>query len=166
VREELGEPIMATPFSQFVGIQAVLNVVNKDRYAIVPDEVVHYVLGHYGPLAAPVDPDVLDRVLSGSRAAELRQWERPQPTLTQIRSHYPKEISDEELLLRYMTSDEEVDAMHRQGPVRTDPRRAASRIVGALQDLIAEQSSATWLSVNTPEMKVTLARKPTAGPAS
>ena len=32
VREEPGQPIMATPFSQFVGIQAVLNVVMDERY--------------------------------------------------------------------------------------------------------------------------------------
>ncbi len=36
VREELGQPVMATPFSQFVGIQAVLNVVLPERYEIVP----------------------------------------------------------------------------------------------------------------------------------
>jgi oxaloacetate decarboxylase alpha subunit len=32
VRCELGYPIMATPFSQMVGIQAVLNIVTGKRY--------------------------------------------------------------------------------------------------------------------------------------
>jgi oxaloacetate decarboxylase alpha subunit len=160
VRQELGEPIMATPFSQFVGIQAVLNVVHTDRYAIVPDEIVHYALGHYGPLPTAVDPDVLDRVLSSRSAKELRRWERPQPTLAEIRSHYPKQLSDEELLLRYMTSDEEVDAMQRQGPIRTDPRRAANSIIDSVQKLIAEKSTLTSLTVDTPELKLTLSRRP------
>ena len=34
VREDLGHPISATPFSQLMGIQAVLNVVTGERYGI------------------------------------------------------------------------------------------------------------------------------------
>jgi oxaloacetate decarboxylase alpha subunit len=158
VREELGEPIMATPFSQFVGIQAVLNVINKDRYRLVPDEVIHYVLGHYGPLAAPLDADVADRVLRAPRAAMFADWVRPQPTLVEIKSHYSNDISDEELLLRYMTSNEEVDAMLRHGPIRTDPRRASSHIVDHVVDLIAEEPKSTSVHVRTAEMDVRLNR--------
>jgi oxaloacetate decarboxylase alpha subunit len=32
VREELGHPISATPFSQLIGIQSVLNIVTGDRW--------------------------------------------------------------------------------------------------------------------------------------
>lgn len=163
VRRELGEPIMATPFSQFVGIQAVLNVVTGDRYSMVPDEVLHYVLEHYGPLAAPVDPNVRDRILAGPRAAQLAAWERPAPTLAEIRKRYPAGTGDEELLLRFMTSDEEVDRMLAAGPIRTDPRWAASEIVGELQGLIADRTSVTSLSVSRPGLQVTLARSPTRG---
>jgi oxaloacetate decarboxylase (Na+ extruding) subunit alpha len=163
VRHELGEPIMATPFSQFVGIQAVLNVVTGDRYSMVPDEVVHYVLEHYGPLAAPVDADVRDRILFTPRAAQLAAWERPDPTLAEIRAHYPASLSDEELLLRYMTSDEEVDRMLAAGPIRTDPRWAASNVVRELQDLLADRPGLTSLSVSRPGLRVDLARSTTRG---
>ena len=47
---------MITPFSQFVGTQAVLNVVHGERYRYVPNEVKKYALGYYGKLLAPVDP--------------------------------------------------------------------------------------------------------------
>ena len=57
VRAELGWPIMITPFSQFVGTLAVLNVVNGERYKIIPDEVKMYALGYNGKLLAPIDPD-------------------------------------------------------------------------------------------------------------
>ncbi|WP_027928997.1 carboxyl transferase [Amycolatopsis thermoflava] len=159
VREELGHPIMATPFSQFVGIQAVLNVVTGDRYRLVPDEVVHYALEHYGPLAAPLDPDVQDRILASERAKKLADWVRPQPSIEEIRRKFPLGISDEELLLRYLTSDEEVDAMKNAGPIRTDPRRSANRIVQELTDLIAEQGSVTSLHVSRPGVEIRLGRK-------
>ena len=47
---------MATPLSQLVGTQAVLNVVTGKRYSMVPDEVVAYAVGHYGVPPAPIDP--------------------------------------------------------------------------------------------------------------
>src|SRR3546814_4194511 len=37
VRAELGWPIQVTPFSQFVGVQATLNVIEGERYARVPE---------------------------------------------------------------------------------------------------------------------------------
>ena len=40
VREELGWPIMVTPLSQFVGVQAFLNVTTGERWSQMPDEVV------------------------------------------------------------------------------------------------------------------------------
>jgi oxaloacetate decarboxylase alpha subunit len=159
VRRELGEPIMATPFSQFVGIQAVLNVVTGDRYSMVPDEVVHYVLQHYGPLAAPVDPDVKDRVLSSPRAQQLAAWERPNPSIEEVRKRYAPGMSDEELLLRFMTSNEEVDRMQAAGPIRTDPRWASSSIALELGDLIAERNTLTSVSVSRPGLHVTLNRR-------
>ncbi|MBL5974721.1 MAG: carboxyltransferase [Candidatus Leucobacter sulfamidivorax] len=159
VRRDLGEPIMATPFSQFVGIQAVLNIVTGDPYSIVPDEVVHYVLGHYGPVAGTMNQEVLDRILSSPRAKALETWTRPDPSLAELRSHFSPGISDEEFLLRYMMSNEEVDAMISKGPIRTDPRRSANAIVDAVTDLIAERSRATSFSVATPEYSVTLAKQ-------
>ena len=75
VRHELGFPILITPFAQFVGTQAVLNVVQGERYRTVPDEVKKYALGYFGKLLAPVDPDVLDRIVangSPKHSAEAR----------------------------------------------------------------------------------------------
>ena len=83
VRKELGYPIMITPFAQFVGTQAVLNVVHGERYQHVPDEVKKYALGYYGKLLAPVDPDILERIVqNGSpayRAEARRRWSLASP---------------------------------------------------------------------------------------
>ena len=158
VREELGQPIMATPFSQFVGVQAVLNVVTGERYRIVPDEVVQYALGHYGPLAKPLDPAVADRILAQPRAKDFADWVRPQPSIAEIRTRFRPGISDEELLLRFMTSDEEVDAMLAAGPLRTDPRRDTATVVRHVQALMSETKS-TSLVVSSPQFSARLSRR-------
>jgi oxaloacetate decarboxylase alpha subunit len=159
VREELGQPIMATPFSQFVGIQAVLNVVTGKRWSMVPDETVHYAMGHYGPLRRPVHPDVMDKIMSVPRAAEIAKWERPNPTLKQIKSLYRSDISDEELLLRFMTSDVEVDQMLAKGPIRTDPDTAAVSLVRRLSQYADQTSVPTHISVSTPGLLVSVGRR-------
>lgn len=158
VRRDLGEPIMATPFSQFVGIQAVLNIIIGKRYEVAPDEVIHYLLGHYGPIVGPVNEAVRDRILTTPRAQELAQWEPPNSSLSEIRKSFPKGISDEELLLRYMNSADEVDRTLANGPVRKDPRRATSEIGANIVDLIWEQVGQRQYSLNSPQMSLILSK--------
>jgi oxaloacetate decarboxylase alpha subunit len=118
VRDELGHPISATPFSQLMGIQSVLNVTQGDRYQVVPDEVVMYVLGYYGTPPAPMAQDVVDRVLSTPRAAELANWERPDESVEELRIRYGgKDIDDEELLRRYLAPLEDIAATKAAGPL-------------------------------------------------
>lgn len=166
VREELGQPIMATPFSQFVGIQALLNIVAGERYKLVPDEVIQYALGQYGPLMRPVQPDVMDRILAAERAPHFEKWEQPQPTLDELRSRFGRRVSDDELLLRVLFSETEVDAMLANGPIKTDPRTSASRIVENLRDLIDESREATSLAISQPGLSVKLRRRAPAGNGS
>lgn len=110
VREELGYPIMITPFAQLVGTQAVLNVVHGERYRVVPNEVKKYALGYYGALLAPVHPEVLDRIVeNGSRQIPLKPTP-PAPGVAALRSKYPS-ASDDERLLRYMFAGSQVDEM-------------------------------------------------------
>ncbi len=117
IRQELGWPIMITPFSQYVGTQAVLNIIRGDRYAIVPDEVKKYALGYYGKLLAPVDPEVLDRIIeNGSKRIALKPAP-PGPAVAKLRAAYPS-ASDDERLLRYQFPGSEVDVMRTAGPMR------------------------------------------------
>ncbi len=109
VRAEMGYPILVTPVSQFVASQAARNVIDPERWANVSDETVRYFLGHYGEPAAPLDPDIAERVLSRPQAAKLRDL---QPiSLDGARERFGKRISEEELLLRLTMPGEQVDAM-------------------------------------------------------
>lgn len=102
VRRELGYPVMATPYSQIVGVQALENVISGERYQRVPDTVIKYLLGFYGEPAGPVDPDVRDRIFSLPEAKRLQDW-RPQGRyrpLAELRAEVGPDLDDDELLLR------------------------------------------------------------------
>jgi oxaloacetate decarboxylase alpha subunit len=120
VRQELGYPIMVTPFSQFVGTQATMNVITGERYKQVSDSVLQYVAGWFGPHNAPIDPEVLDKITSLPRAKEFLNKEFDQPSVDEIRKQMGigPEVSDEEFLLRYSMTDREVDEMLTAGQMK------------------------------------------------
>lgn len=121
VRQELGYPIMVTPFSQFVGTQATMNIMSGERYKQVPDGVLQYVAGWFGKPNTPIDPGVLDKITSLPRSKEFIGKELAQPTVAEIRQQMGigPEVSDGEFLLRYSMSDREVDEMLAAGPMKT-----------------------------------------------
>ena len=125
VRQELGWPIVMTPFSQMLLTQAVMNVTGKERYAVVPDEVIRYALGRFGRANVPIAPEVMDRIESLPRTRELRR-EPGMPRLAELRKRIGLELSDEEFLLRATMPTEQVDAMKAAGPAEQsyDPVRA------------------------------------------
>jgi oxaloacetate decarboxylase alpha subunit len=115
VREDLGYPIMVTPYSQFVGTQATLNVVTGERYGQVVDEVVQYAAGRWGAEeSAGVAPDVKDRLLSKLRPEEESDVDPDDISVADLRRQLnATDLSDDEFLLRFFTSEAEVAAMHR-----------------------------------------------------
>jgi oxaloacetate decarboxylase alpha subunit len=117
VRADLGYPIMVTPYSQFVGVQAAMNVIVGERYREVSDEVIQYALGLWGEdEASAMGPDVKDRIVSRPRAKELANWTPPDLSLRQVREQLGGPgVSDDELLLRYFSSQPEVEAMKATG---------------------------------------------------
>lgn len=118
VREELGWPIVMTPFSQIVLTQAVMNVTGKERYCVIPDEVIRYALGRFGRPNRPIAPEVMNRIESLPRARELRQ-EPGMPSLPELRKRIGVHLSDEEFLLRATMPANQVDQMK---PAGTAPR--------------------------------------------
>jgi oxaloacetate decarboxylase (Na+ extruding) subunit alpha len=119
VRRDLGYPGMATPFSQLVGIQAVLNIVTGKRYSIVPDEVIQYAAGFYGETVAPIDPNVRDMIMAAPRAKQVAGTPPEQPTIEELRKRYGTE-NDDELILRALVPGPDLEKMRAAGPVKQD----------------------------------------------
>lgn len=159
VREEMGWPIMATPFSQLVGIQALLNVVQGTRYATIPEENMMYVAGWYGTPPGEVDPELIARVQASERgAAMFEAGGAPQPSLEEIREEYGAELSDEELLLRYLIPGHDVDRMYAADrPIEPIRPLGAPGGMPWLRDLLAN-SEARGLSATRGGVSVTLRR--------
>ncbi len=160
VRAELGQPIMVTPFPQMVCSQALANVIGTERYQIVPDQVIRYLLGTFGRPTAPVDPNVADRILSSPRARELAS-EPPPPSVRELRRRLQgqlgRRIDDEELLLRANMPGDQVDAMIAAGPAR---RHYDPHLVGVHRLLreLATRPRFTEFALTTPELSLELRR--------
>ena len=110
VRADLGYPIMVTPFPQMVCAQALFNVLSEERYTQIPDQVIRYALGRFGRPTAPIEPDVLDRILARPRAKSINA-EPPAFSLADKRREHPNVKSDDEFLLRAVMPAEQVEAM-------------------------------------------------------
>jgi oxaloacetate decarboxylase alpha subunit len=146
VRRELGWPVMATPLSQLVGTQAVLNVVTGERYKLVPDQVVAYAAGHYGKPPAPIDPDVLDRIMQSEQAERVIASPPEQPTLDELRARHGTAPGEDDLLiLKALIPKPDVDEMLAAGPVRRDFPLASPEV---------EELRALIRTVQTPYVRV------------
>jgi oxaloacetate decarboxylase alpha subunit len=110
VREELGWPIVMTPFAQMVLTQAVMNVTGSERYGVIPDEVIRYAIGRFGKPNVPIDPEVMERIESLPRTRELRM-EPVMAPVEELRRRIGARFSDEEFLLRATMPGGQVDAM-------------------------------------------------------
>ncbi len=159
VRRELAYPIMITPFSQFVGTQAVLNVVHGERYRIVPNEVKKYALGYYGKLLGPVDPQALDRIVeNGARDIPLVPEPLP-PAVAALRRKYPN-AGDDERLLRFMLAGTQVDEMLAAGPM--DTSYSASSPIVDLVTKLARRRRPGRIHVRKGDFELSLGTKPAA----
>ena len=156
IRRELGYPIMVTPISQYIGAQAVLNHTSGERYRIVTDEVIKYILGHYGDLAAPVDPDVKARVMAMPRTQELLDWAPTQRSIEDLRAEYDPDLSDEEFLLRVLSSNQQaVDEVLAAGPKTYDYPSRDKPILELVQELTGRKDIAS-ISIQKGDFSMTL----------
>jgi oxaloacetate decarboxylase (Na+ extruding) subunit alpha len=162
VRAELGYPIMVTPLSQFVGSQAAINVIVGERYKEVTDQIIQYALGYWGREGAELlDPQVKAKILDRPRAKEWAQWQPPEPTIPEIRKKMNAEgVSDEELLLRWNLSVEEIATMQAAGAPK-EYLTARQPLVNLLDEL-SKRNQYRQIVVQKGEMVISLQRSTSA----
>jgi oxaloacetate decarboxylase (Na+ extruding) subunit alpha len=140
VRADLGYPIVVSPFAQFLVTQAVLNVMNKTRYAVVPDEVRRYVRGGYGAIAGPIDPDLYDRITGGAEAIDVRPGELVAPAVERMRRERGPFASDDDLLLAAFYGEAEYGALKHAGPIATDYPLGPTPLLTLVSELAARDT--------------------------
>jgi pyruvate/oxaloacetate carboxyltransferase len=139
VRADLGYPIVVSPFAQYVVTQAVLNVVQGERYKVIPDEVRKYATGYYGRVAAPLAPEFLERAkLRPEEMVTERPGEHVEPWIPRLRRELGPGVDDEELLLRAFYSRELVEPLKRPQPAyyeKTTPLNELVRYLESRRDV-------------------------------
>ena len=98
VRADLGYPPLVTPSSQIVGTQAVLNVLQGERYKMVTKETKGVLLGEYGKLPVEPNADVVKQIIGDQERITCRPADLIAPEL----DNYRKEIEE------FAESDEDV----------------------------------------------------------
>ena len=90
VRKELGYIPLVTPTSQIVGTQSVINVLSGERYKTVTKETRGVLAGEYGSTQAPVDAELVQKVL-GDQAPIVC---RPADLIENELDHLSKELAE------------------------------------------------------------------------
>ena len=156
VREELGWPIVMTPFAQIVMTQAVMNVTTKERYKVIPDEAIRYAIGRFGRPNVPIAGNVMDRIESMARTRELRA-EPGMPSVAELRRRLGTTLSDEEFLLRATMPAGQVDAMLAAGPAARHYNPDLKPVLNLIRKL-AQHPQLSEVSVTKPGFKLELRR--------
>jgi oxaloacetate decarboxylase (Na+ extruding) subunit alpha len=139
VRCELGYPIIVSPFAQFVITQAVLNVMGKERYTTVPDEVRKYAMGCYGELAHPIEPNLYDRIARGAEPVRERPGALLEPAIGRLKRERGPFASDDDLLLAAFYSSDEFAALKAAGPIRTEYPAEPAPLVMLVKELASRR---------------------------
>jgi oxaloacetate decarboxylase alpha subunit len=150
VRHDLGYPIIVSPFAQFVMTQAVLNVMGKERYATVPDEVRKYVLGYYGEIAGPIEPNLYDRISKGAKPTTARPGNLIEPGIPRVRRERGPFASDDALLLAAFYSDREYKAFKAAGPISIDYPLASTPLITLMKEIALRPSIRSFYFIRRP----------------
>jgi pyruvate/oxaloacetate carboxyltransferase len=139
VRRDLGYPIVVSPFAQFIITQAVLNVVQRERYKTIPDEVRKYAMGYYGRLAAEPSGEFLERANIGPQELVTEPpAQHVAPWLPRLRAELGRDASDEDLLLSAFYDKSLLAPLKKPAPAyqfRTSPLYELIRHIGTRSDI-------------------------------
>jgi oxaloacetate decarboxylase alpha subunit len=101
VRKDFGYPPLVTPTSQIVGTQAVLNIINGERYKVFTKESKALLRGEYGLLPGPVNEEVRKKAIGDDEVITCRPADLLTPELDNYREEIKDHIRQDEDVLSY-----------------------------------------------------------------
>lgn len=102
VRADLGYPPLVTPTSQMVGVQAVRNVLDGERYKTVSKEIKAYCRGEYGTTPAPINPEIQKKILGDEKPMTGRYADTLEPIVDKTRKQLEGVARSDEDVLSYI----------------------------------------------------------------
>ena len=100
VRKDYGEPPLVTPSSQIVGTQAVLNVLQGERYKMITKESKKVLAGEFGQTIKPFNPEVQKKAIGDAEPTTCRPADLIEPQL--------EKYNNDPVVQRYKQQDEDV----------------------------------------------------------
>ena len=86
VRKDYGEPPLVTPSSQIVGTQAVLNVLQGERYKMITKESKKVLAGEFGQTVKPFNKDVQKKAIGDKEPITCRPADLIEPQLDNFKN--------------------------------------------------------------------------------
>ena len=101
VRKDFGEPPLVTPSSQIVGTQAVLNVLQGERYKMVTKESKKILSGEFGQTIKPFNPEVQKKAIGDLTPITCRPADKIAPQLPKFEEECKQWKQQDEDVLSY-----------------------------------------------------------------
>ena len=102
VRADMGYPPLVTPTSQMVGVQAVRNVLDGQRYKTVSKEIKAYCRGEYGKTPAPINAEIQKMILGDEQPLTGRYADSLAPIVEPTRKKLEGIAKSDEDVLSYI----------------------------------------------------------------
>ena len=102
VRADMGYPPLVTPTSQMVGVQAVRNVLDGQRYKTVSKEIKAYCRGEYGTTPAPINAEIQAQILGDEKPLAGRYAATLEPIVEKTRAELGDLAKCDEDVLSYI----------------------------------------------------------------
>ena len=100
VRKDFGEPPLVTPSSQIVGTQAVLNVLQGERYKMITKESKKVLLGEFGQTIKPFNKEVQKKAIGDQKPITCRPADLIEPQL--------EKFKNDPVVQQYKQQDEDI----------------------------------------------------------
>ena len=101
VRKDFGEPPLVTPSSQIVGTQAVLNVLQGERYKMVTKESKKVLAGEFGETVKPFNKEIQKKCIGDTKPITCRPADMLKPQLAEFEKEIAAWKQQDEDVLSY-----------------------------------------------------------------